>query len=323
MPVAKSWAGPDGLSENTPARPCESVLRPCKLTLAVDRRHIVGMQIAVLGPGAIGSTLAYRLADAGHAVTVIARGDRLAQLRRDGAIVLASGERQAVQVRATLEPDVAHDLVLVTVLAPQVDAVLPALRASAARSVMFMFNTFEPLTRLREAVGADRFHFGFPGGVFALLADGLLRPQIRRGTTVDDAALAKLLTTAGIPTEVEPDMHTWLRSHAALVAPLMAIGTLVARRGAGVSWREADAYAHAMAAGFAVVRGLGHAITPAAVHTLSRLPRLLTRALLWAMSRTRMLRELGQLGAAEPRMLIDMMTAAAPGQTAALLAVRP
>ncbi len=56
---------------------------------------------------------------------------------------------------------------------------------------------------------------------------------------------------------------------------------------------------------------------------MSRLPRALVTALLWAMSRTKMLRDLGVLGPAESRMLIDMMTAAAPGKTATLLAIRP
>jgi 2-dehydropantoate 2-reductase len=281
------------------------------------------MQIAVLGAGAIGSTFAYHLALAGHAVTVIARGARLAQLERDRAIVLVTGERADVQVRAALDPDTPYDLVLVTVLATQVDAVLPALRASAARAVMFMFNTFEPLDRLRDAVGAERFVFGFPMGVFTLLVDGKIKKQVRRGTTVGDAAWAELFTAAGIHTVVERDMHSWLRSHAALVVPLMSIGTTVVGRGAGITWGEARRFATAMADGFSVVRALGHAILPASIAALGRLPARLVAAILWLLSRTTMLRDLGRLGPAEPRMLIDMMTAAAPGQTAALLAIRP
>lgn len=281
------------------------------------------MQIAIVGTGAIGSSFAYQLARAGHAVTVIARGARLEQLQRDGAIVLVSGDRAAVQVSAALDASTPYDLVLVTVLAPQVGSVLPALRASAATTVMFMFNTFEPLDPLRDAVGAQRFAFGFPGGVFALLRDGKLEKQIRSGTTTGDARWAKAFTDAGIPTVVEQDMHSWLRSHAALVIPLMAIGTVVLQRGAGISWREAGAYAAAMETAFRIVRELGNAVTPSAVLTVSRLPRALVKALLWAMSRTRTLRDLGVLGPAESRMLIDMMTAAAPGKTAALLAIRP
>lgn len=281
------------------------------------------MRIAIVGTGAIGSSFAYQLARAGHAVTVIARGARLERLQRDGAIVLVSGERAVVQVSAALDASTPYDLVLVTVLAPQVAAVMPVLRASAARTVMFMFNTFEPLEPLRDAVGAGRFAFGFPGGVFALLRDGKIERQIRSGTTAGDAVWAKTFTEAGIPTVVEADMHSWLRSHAALVIPLMAIGTVVLQRGAGISWREAGAYAAAMAAGFRIVRELGNAITPSVVLTLSRLPGVIVKAMLWAMSRTKMLRDLGVLGPAEPRMLIDMMTAAAPGKTDALLAIRP
>ena len=44
---------------------------------------------------------------------------------------------------------------------------------------------------------------------------------------------------------------------------------------------------------------------------------------LWAMSRTQTQQDLGVLGPAEARMLIDMITAAAPGKTGALLAIRP
>jgi 2-dehydropantoate 2-reductase len=281
------------------------------------------MQIAIVGTGAIGSTFAYQLARAGHAVTVVARGARLEQLQRDAAVVLVSGERAAVRVSAALDAATPYDLVLVTVLAPQVAAVLPALQASAARTVMFMFNTFEPLDPLRDAVGAERFAAGFPAGVFTLLLDGKIKPQIRGGTTVGDAAWARTFSDAGIPTVVEADMQSWLRSHAALVIPLMAIGTVVHARGAGISWSEAGAYAEALDAGFRIVREVGNAVTPSMLRTLSGLPRSIVAALLWAMSRTRTLRDLGALGAAEPRMLIDMMTAAAPGKTAALLAIRP
>ena len=258
------------------------------------------MQIAILGTGAIGSSFAYQLARAGHAVTVIARGARLEQLQRDEAIVLVSGDRAAVKVSAALDASVPYDLVLVTVLAPQVESVLPALRASAAATVMFMFNTFESLDPLRDAVGAERFAFGFPGGVFAVLRDGKLEPQIRSGTTVGEERWAKTFTEAGIPAVVEPDMQSWLRSHAAMVMPLMAIGVVVRARGAGISWSEAGAYAAATKTAFGIVRELGNAITPSVVLTLSRLPEPLIKAILWAMSRSKMLRDLGELGPPSP-----------------------
>lgn len=295
----------------------------CALPVLPSRIMLVDMKIAILGPGAIGSTFAWQLSRAGHDVTVVARGVRLACLQKEQAIVRGDGQRARVAVSSALDVSIEWDLVLVTVLAPQVGAVLPTLRASAARRVMFMFNTFDPIEPLREAVGAERFCFGFPMGVFTLLIDGRIHPQVRSGTTVDEPAFARLFSSAGIPTMVERDMHGWLRSHAALVAPLMSIGVTVHARGYGITWREAAAQARAFAAGIAIVRALGHAVLPSSVAMFAGMPRVLVAALLWAMSRTKMLRDLGALGSAEPRMLIDQMSATLPQLAAPLLAVRP
>lgn len=90
-----------------------------------------------------------------------------------------------------------------------------------------------------------------------------------------------------------------------------------------MSWREARDLARAMAEGFDLVKRLGNSITPAPMETLSRLPEKAVAALLWAMSRVPAMRKAGAAGPSEPRALIDAMSAAAPGQTAALLALRP
>jgi 2-dehydropantoate 2-reductase len=281
------------------------------------------MRIAIVGPGAIGSTFGWYLSRAGHDVTVVARGARLGSLEKERAIVRADGERAAVTVASSLDEAIGWDLVLVTVLATQVAAVLPALRASKARRVMFMFNTFEPLSPLRDAVGQERFTFGFPAGVFTLLVDGKIHPKVRAGTTVADAEWAEVFGEAGIPSVVDADMQSWLRSHAAMVAPLMSIGTVVFARGAGISWGEAAAHANAIEAGFAIVRAVGSDVRPASVAFLAQLPRSLVTATCWAIRRTKMIRDLGALGTAEPRMLIDMMSAAAPELAERLRAVRP
>ena len=287
------------------------------------RRHGARMKIAIVGPGAIGSTFAFQLSRAGHDVTVVARGARLSFLEREQAIVHQNGERAKVTVAAALDARTEWELVLVPVMATQVAAVLPALKASAAKRVMFMFNTFESIDPLRAAVGAPRFSFGFPGGVFTLLVDGKIAPTIRAGTTVDDPVFAKLFNDAGIPTVVEADMQSWLRTHAAMVVPLMAIGATVHTRGSGVSWKEAGAFASAFFGGMAIVRAMGNALRPSSIATLAKLPRWVVTALLWALSRSKLLRDLGSLGAAEPRTLIDMMSAASPALAEPLRAIRP
>lgn len=284
------------------------------------------MKIAIVGPGAIGSTFAWQLSRAGHDVTVVARGARLATLERDQSIVRVDRSlesRASVTVSAALDETVPWDLVLVTVLATQVAAVLPMLAKSAAKRVMFMFNTFESIEPLRAAVGEGRFSFGFPGGVFTLLVDGRIHPQIRPGTTVSDPAIAELFSSAGIPTVVESDMQGWLRAHAAMVAPLMAMSTVVLARDRGATWGECKAYTAAFVAGFDIVRAVGSVPRPRAIASLSRLPKVILGAILWAFSRTKMLRDLGRLGTTEPRMLVDMMSDAAPQLAAPLRAIRP
>jgi 2-dehydropantoate 2-reductase len=283
------------------------------------------MKIAIVGPGAIGSTFALHLAKAGHAVTVIARAQRLAYLQRERSIVMVDGERVSVEVAAALDVTVPYDLVLVALRAHQVDAVLPAVSASAAAAVMFMFNTFEPLDHLRDSVGAARFSFGFPA-IVATLTDGALErrvfkiPQI---TIVTDARWAKVFSDAGIATKVKTDMHSWLRTHAAVIVPFMVLSNVAHARGAGVTLREALTYARGMSEGFDVVRGLGNTITPRAINVVDYLPSPVVASLFWALSRMKIVQQMGAQGAAESRVLIDAMTAAAPSRTPTLRAMRP
>ncbi len=283
------------------------------------------MQVAVVGLGGIGSTFAFQLSKAGHQVTAIARGRRLEQLQADGAIVTTDGQRAPVEVAATLDSSTPWDLVLVTVLASQVAVLLPALAASRAKKVMFMFNTFEPLEPLREAVGRARFAFGFPA-VLANVNGGRLTSTIVRSgmqTTVSDEAWATAFAEAGVPAVVHPDMESWLRTHAAFVVPFMAVTWVAYERQAGISWRQALDHARAMAEGFRLVRQLGNVVTPAAMVAISRMPRAMVATLLWTASRVPSLRQAGAAGPGEPRTLIDMMTAASAGSAPALAEIRP
>ncbi|HMA92253.1 MAG TPA: ketopantoate reductase family protein, partial [Polyangiaceae bacterium] len=109
--------------------------------------------------------------------------------------------------------------------------------------------------------------------VFTILSDGVIHAQIRSGTTVDDPAIARLLSAAGIPTLVERDRQSWLRTHAALVAPLMAMSVVVLARGSGARWGEAAGYARALKAGMKIARAKHARLLPATVAFLSMLPQ--------------------------------------------------
>ena len=85
------------------------------------------MKICVVGAGAIGGYMAVRLAQAGHRVSVIARGPHLAAIRARGLkLVEAEQELVAGDLAATDRiPDLGpHDLVLLALKAHQIAAVV-------------------------------------------------------------------------------------------------------------------------------------------------------------------------------------------------------
>ena len=283
------------------------------------------MKIAIIGLGAIGSTFAFHLARAGHDVTAIARNTRLAQLEKERAIVTTAGERAPLTVSAALDTSIAWDLVLVTVLDFQVDALLPVLRESAAKQVMFMFNTFASFDRLRDAVGAQRFAFGFPA-ILAELKDGKLEAHIVRWgmiTPVTDPAWAETFSQAGIPTETRTDMPDWLRTHAALVVPVMLAAHQAHVRGRGLSWDESRTLAAGLTEGLDLVRSLGHPLSPPGVAAMARLPAPALTLALWLFSRNPKVDTLGAQGLREARALLEDMISSAPERTSRLQTLRP
>ncbi len=287
--------------------------------------------IAIVGGGKIGSTFAYQLARASNEVTVIARPGslRLQQLQRDRGIVDDKGERANVHVADALDTTVAYDLVVVTLLAHQVDAVLPVLRGSAATCIQFMFNTFEP-ERLQDALGADRCAFGMPFVQATVDKEGKLRSTIGAGgqkSKMSRQESVDLFNAAGLPAVLEPDMLLWLRCHVPLCVAFESISYAAVRRGGGASWMEAMAVARGMQESFTLIQRLGYPLYPSGKKLLSASPVAGPAAMLWGMSRIKSFRELLATGIEECRALVDVMVSAAfkaqpPTSTTAIKALK-
>ena len=91
------------------------------------------MRVAIVGAGAIGGVLGGRLAARGHEVVLVARGEQLAAIRRDGLRLVdhvgdATGE---YRLAASDEPADfgAQDLVVIALKAHAIGGMLPRLRA--------------------------------------------------------------------------------------------------------------------------------------------------------------------------------------------------
>jgi 2-dehydropantoate 2-reductase len=276
------------------------------------------MNIAVVGVGGIGSAFAFQLARTGHhEVTVVARpgSPRLEQLKRDNGILHVKGERADVRLTDALDEEKPYDLVVVTLLAHQVGAVLPSLKRSAAKCVLFMFNNFNP-ERLRDALGSERCAFGMPFIQAFLSGDGKLNTTIGAGgqkTRLSHQVCVDVFNAAGLPAVLEPDMLLWLRCHAPLCIAFESISVAAMRRGSGGSWSQSMVIARGVQEGFALIRALGYRIYPSGKALLDAGPAWVVAGMLWLMSRIPSFRELLATGAGECRALVDDLVMAATG----------
>ncbi len=141
------------------------------------------MKICVVGAGSIGGYLAVQFAEAGHDVTVIARGAHLAAIRARGLeLVMADGTRKlARKLRATdsIADAGKHDLVILGVKAHQVEAIVDQLPA--------LFHDDTVLIPMQN--GIPWWYFQRHGGEFEGHVVRTADPQGRIAATIDPARI--------------------------------------------------------------------------------------------------------------------------------------
>ncbi len=181
-------------------------------------------RVAVVGPGAIGTTLAVRLAAAGYPVSVLDhRPDRAAALSREG-LVLRSGKGEqhaSVTVETSADRLPEPDLVLVTVKCPALAAAgenLARLRSPAA--ILTIQNGLDVLPALRRGLGkAAGRHVLLAGVTYQAAgpdADNVVRHVANLPTHLGGwgelrgwaEAIAALFESAGLPARVEADLRS-------------------------------------------------------------------------------------------------------------------
>jgi 2-dehydropantoate 2-reductase len=194
------------------------------------------VKLLVYGAGVTGSLFSARLHEAGHDdVSLLARGERLAALRRHG-VQLAEGDSPAVRqvpVPVVEHPAGGYDLIAVFVCTHQVDAVLESL-AGLEGDVLFLLNWAAGPEPLGAVIGPERVLLSFPtaggtmdGDVVRYRAanfmtrrvptpigepDGRTTPRLER--------IVRAFRTAGINAKAESQMDAWLKTHAAFEVPL-------------------------------------------------------------------------------------------------------
>ena len=243
------------------------------------------MKILVYGAGVIGTLYAARLQEGGHRVTVVARGQRLADIRRYGLALedIVGHGRSTTKVYTTerLGPNDQYDMALIAVRRDQVASVVPELTANhRIPTLIFMLNNPAGPSDLVKALGRNRVLLGFPGAGgtrdghavhYAMIAqqpttlgelDGQRTARLRK--------LAEAFRECGFPTKISRDMDAWLKAHAFFVT---AVSGAIYMAGGDCHCLSEDKATVALMAkrvreGYSAVRALGLSVAPFALRVL-------------------------------------------------------
>jgi 2-dehydropantoate 2-reductase len=259
---------------------------------------ITKKKILVYGAGPLGSLFAARLAQGGHHVSLLARGQRLADLRQHGIVLEdgMSGERTVTRlpIVESLAPDDAYDLVLVIMRKNRVAAILPTLAANYhTPNILFLHNNAAGPGELVAALGQERVLLGFPmsagmfvdGHVVRCLAGTEKEPNAIPIGEVDSNITDRLRQVGewlsampGYRAELRTDMDNWLKCHVALLFPSIAPATFAAGLDRFRFSRTRDLAVltiRAIREGLQVMTALDIPITPPRFKIIKRLPEWL------------------------------------------------
>lgn len=194
------------------------------------------MKICIYGAGVIGSIFAGKLSLAGNDVTVLARGKRFEELKKDGVFLInpktQKVEQTAVSVIDKLLPENQYDYIIVVMQRTQIDDILPILSPNCSKNIVFVVNTAGGYNKWVTAIGKDRVMIGFPsaggerkkGKVYYFVGKGIQR--VFQTTTFGEYSgekservkiLIDLFNKAKIPSVFCEDMDAWQKTHVALV----------------------------------------------------------------------------------------------------------
>lgn len=263
------------------------------------------MKVLVYGAGPLGSLFASRLQEGGYDVSLLARGQRLADLREHGIVLVnyATGEKTVSQVKLVerLDAEDAYDLVLVIMRKNKAVEILPVLAANRhTPNILFLMNNAAGPGELTASLGSERVMMGFPmaagyrrghevhyligakPGRAAMIPIGEVDDTIKSRTHMVGQILASM---PGFGTDIRMDMDAWLKTHVALLMPSLAPAMRAAGRDNVRMAHTRDLVVLAVRAireGFCVLRALGFSIVPDSVRKFELIPEPI---LVWFLQR--------------------------------------
>ncbi len=232
------------------------------------------MKFLVFGAGVLGCNLANNLFRAGKDVTLLARGAWVEEIRSNGLRIKNSLSRRTavspVPVAAELSPEDAYDVIFVAVRYTQIETILETLRASRAKTIIFVGNNVRA-SETAALLPEKNVLFAFTsaaGHRESKYVDSVDLRKITVGPLRDapsqEELVQKIFSETKYKVAYEPNMEDYLLCHAAFVLP--AVFACYKTDGNLKRLKKDNAYLNrlidANIEGYRAIRNAGHEILP-------------------------------------------------------------
>lgn len=232
------------------------------------------MKILVFGAGVLGCNLARNLFRAGKDVTLLARGNWANEIKTNGLKIknrfspcMSVSRIPAV---TELNPTDAYDVVFVAVRYTQIEAILDTLRASRAKTILFVGNNVRA-TQTAALLPEKNVLFAFTSAAGRRESDHVDSVDLRKITVgplrdapSQEALIQDLFSGTKYKVIYEPNMEDYLLCHAAFVLP--AVFACYKTDGSLKKLKKDSAFLNrlidANIEGYRAIRKAGHDILP-------------------------------------------------------------
>jgi 2-dehydropantoate 2-reductase len=249
------------------------------------------LNILVYGAGVIGSLYAARLQEAGQNVSILARGQRLNDIREHGVVLADALTQRTTTTHLTvveqLEPADAYDLVVVVMGKHQVAAILPQLSANhQTPNILFLHNNAAGPQALIEALGRPRVLLGFSGAggrredhridYLLIRQQPTTLGELDGSTTPRLEQIANAFKDAGFPIAISSNIDAALKTHAVFITAIESAIRMAGGSNTELAHRRdlLLLMVNAIREGFNVLSVLAVPITPFNLHLMfSWMPR--------------------------------------------------
>ena len=232
------------------------------------------MRFLVFGAGVLGCNLANNLFRAGKEVTLLARGEWAEKIRSNGLRIKNAISRRTtvsrIPVTTELSPDDPYDVIFVVVRYTQIEAIIGTLRASHAKTMIFVGNNVRA-SETAACLPEKNVLFAFTGAAGhreSNYVDGVDLRKITigtlRGAPSQQTLIQEIFAGTKYKVTYEPNMGDYLLCHAAFVLP--AVFACYKTDGNLKKLKKDNAYLNrlidANIEGYRAIRNAGHEILP-------------------------------------------------------------